>query len=187
VLGSGAESVLDLGCGSGAFLKRAAHQQQLQRIVGVEASEEALAVARRELGPFMREPSGKVSLINGSFLDEDRDLTGFDAAVLVETIEHLDPRRLSRLEQALFVSYHPATIVLTTPNREYNVLYGLASHELREPDHQFEWSRPRFQSWAQRLARQHGYRVSFGNIGEYHPTFGTPTQAAKFSRSSAGA
>ncbi len=182
LLDSGASSVVELGCGSGAFLKCAASQEQIRHIVGIDASEESLAVARRELAPFIDGDAQKVSLINGSCLDENLSLAGFDAAVLVETIEHLDPRRLSTLERVLFVAYRPLTIVVTTPNKEYNVLYGLGEDELREPDHRFEWSRLRFRAWAQRLARHHGYRVIFANVGECHPTFGTPTQAARFTR-----
>lgn len=182
LLNSGAESVLDLGCGSGAFLKYAATQKQFRRIVGVDTSEESLAVARRELAPHIEDGTKSISLINGSYLTENMTLAGFDAAVLIETIEHLDPRRLSVLERILFVAYRPTTIVLTTPNKEYNVLYGLGEDELREPDHRFEWSRLRFRSWSTRLARQYGYRVLFGNVGECHPVFGTPTQAARFTR-----
>lgn len=182
LLDSGAETLLDLGCGSGAFLKRAAGQPQFRRIVGVETSQEALAVARRELAPHINGDAGRLSLIHGSYLDENEALTGFDAAVLVETIEHLDPRHLSLLERTVFIQYRPITVIVTTPNKEYNVLYGLGENEFRDPDHRFEWTRLKFRSWATRIARQYGYRVIFGNIGEAHPGFGTPTQAARFTR-----
>ncbi|MEX0729834.1 MAG: methyltransferase [Aquisalimonadaceae bacterium] len=182
LLNSGAKTVLDLGCGSGTLLKRALIQQQFLRIVGVEVSGQALAVARRELASHIDSDRGRLSLINGSYLVEDSRLHGFDAAALVETIEHVDPRRLSLLENTLFAMYRPSTVVVTTPNKEYNVLYGLSDNEVRDPDHQFEWSRLKFRSWAARIGRQHGYRVIYGNIGESHPVFGSPTQAARFTR-----
>ncbi|MCP1676937.1 3' terminal RNA ribose 2'-O-methyltransferase Hen1 [Natronocella acetinitrilica] len=182
LLDSGAETVLDLGCGSGALLKRAIGRGEFARIVGVEASDEALAVARRELAGHTGMADGKLTLIHGSYLEEKQELAGFDAAVLVETIEHLDPRKLSTLERTLFVAYRPQTVIVTTPNKEYNKLYGLADHEFRDPDHRFEWTRLKFRSWAQRIARSYGYRTIFGNIGEAHPALGSPTQAVRFTR-----
>lgn len=86
------------------------------------------------------------------------------------------------LERTVFDVYRPRTVVVTTPNQEYNVLYGLREGEVRDPDHRFEWSRLKFRSWAMRIGRQYGYRVIFGNIGEAHPEFGSPTQAARFMR-----
>ena len=182
LLDSGAETVLDLGCGSGAFLKRAVAEARFARIVGVESSGIALAVARRELAAELATAGGKLSLVSTSFLEEDERLKGFDAAVLVETIEHIDPRRLSRLEQTVFAAYQPSTVIVTTPNQEYNVLLGLEDGRYRDPDHRFEWTRLKFRSWATRIARQFGYRVMFGNIGEGHPGYGSPTQAARFAR-----
>ena len=181
VMNSRADSLLDIGCGSGTLLKRAVRQARFRRIVGLEVSGEALAVARRELRDHLHggEP---LELIQGSCLDDPQRLAGFDAAALVETIEHLDPRHLSRLETNLFAHACPGTIVVTTPNREYNVLYGLHQDERRDPDHRFEWDRRRFGAWAHRLARQHGYQVCISGIGEAHPEFGCPTQAARFTR-----
>lgn len=183
LLDSGAESILDLGCGSGTLLKRAVDQKQFLRIVGVEVSAEALAVARRELAIHdQQRRDERLSLINGSYLDEDDRLQGFDAAALVETIEHIDPKRLCVLEKTVFAAYQLGTVVVTTPNQEYNVLYGLHAGEVRDPDHRFEWTRLKFRTWARRIGRQYGYRVVFGNIGEAHPEFGSPTQAARFIR-----
>ena len=165
-------------------MKKAANHDQFQRIVGVEVSDEALAVARRELAPRIGDEEGRVSLISASYLDDKLQLADFDAAVLVETIEHLDPRRLSMLERTLFVAHRPATIVVTTPNREYNVLYGVEAGEVRDPDHRFDGTRIKLRAWAFRIFREYGYRVTFGlgNIGEAPPAFGTPTQAARFTR-----
>ena len=181
VINSRAGSLLDIGCGSGTLLKHAVKECQFRRIVGLEVSGEALAVARRDLREHLL-AGQRLELVQGSCLDDPQRLAGFDAAALVETIEHLDPRHLSRLETNLFAHARPATVVVTTPNQEYNTLYGLHEGERRDPDHRFEWNRRRFGTWAQRLARQHGYQVFISGIGEAHPEFGCPTQAARFTR-----
>lgn len=186
VLNREARSLVDVGCGSGALLKRAAAEPQLRRLSGIEVSTQALAVARRELAPFLSAGDDRITLEQASCLEGEAPLHGFDAATLVETIEHLDPRHLSALEHNLFRRARPATVVVTTPNREYNALYGLAAGELRDSDHRFEWDRARFRSWARRVARAHGYRLVFSGIGEAHPERGCPSQAVRFERPAAG-
>ncbi|MFO7858672.1 MAG: methyltransferase domain-containing protein [Ectothiorhodospiraceae bacterium] len=181
LLDSGARTLVDIGCGSGALLKPAAAHGQFRHLLGLEVSGEALAVARRELaGPIA---DGRVEVMQTASLEGEGIPEGFDAAALVETIEHIDPRRLQALEAALFERAQPDTVVITTPNREYNTLYGLAPGERRDPDHRFEWDRHRFAEWARRLARRYGYRVVLTGIGEGHPDYGCPTQAACLRRS----
>lgn len=178
----GARNFIDLGCGAGSLLKKALLSGYFDAMVGLETAADSLAVARAELADYLRGSRPELRLINGSGLDVQPQLQDFDAIVMVETIEHIDPRQLSRLEDALFVGYRPKHVILSTPNRDYNPLYGLAAHELREPDHKFEWSRSRFRSWGLRLARQYGYSARFAHIGEAHPQLGSPTQAIRFSR-----
>ena len=87
---------------------------------------------------------------------------GFDAAAIVEVIEHLDPPRLAAFERVVFEFARPATIVLTTPNREYNVTWpNLAARAFRHDDHRFEWTREEFQAWATGVASRYGYSVKF--------------------------
>ncbi|MEX0957805.1 MAG: methyltransferase domain-containing protein [Burkholderiales bacterium] len=182
LLRSGAQSVLDLGCGSGALLRLLMSEPQFTRITGVDTSIEALSVAEQELcgGPC---PEGeRVSLLHASYADSDRRLEGYDAAAMVETIEHVDPSRLSTVEQAVFARYRPKTVVMTTPNIEYNVLFGMAEGALREPDHRFEWNRAKFRAWAMGVAKRNGYAVAFDGIGEEHTMLGCPTQMATFTR-----
>jgi small RNA 2'-O-methyltransferase len=121
-----------------------------------------------------------LTLLHGSFTDKDERLTGFDAAVLVETIEHVNPGRLSAVEQAVFGCYRPPLVLVTTPNAEYNVLYGMGAGEFRHPDHCFEWTRAKFKAWARGVAARNGYQVLFREIGELHPTLGRETQIARF-------
>jgi small RNA 2'-O-methyltransferase len=183
LLDSGAARVLDLGCASGDLLLRLAGQPQFTRIVGIDIDEGALAEARAALmlnaSPHPGD-AGRVRVQYGSFEEADHSLLGFDAAALVETIEHIDPRRLSRVEDAVFRSMRPCTVLVTTPNQEYNILHGLAPGQRRHPGHRFEWTRERFRQWSRGVAARHGYRVDFIDIGPVDPQHGSTTQMARF-------
>ena len=178
--GAGVRSVLDLGCGSGALLARLVEDERFARIVGVDASAEALATAERRLGAAGAE--GRWELRHGSFLDPAPELAGLGAAVLVEALEHVAPGELSRVERAVFGVLRPALVVLTTPNRDYNVRYGLAEGELRHPDHRFEWTRGRFRDWARSVGGRNGYAPEVSDVGRGDPLLGAPTQMGVFRR-----
>jgi hypothetical protein len=113
----------------------------------------------------------------------DTRLTGFDAASVVEVIEHLDPPRLAAFERVVFEFARPGTVVITTPNSEYNVKWEtLPAGKFRHKDHRFEWNRSQFQAWAHALAERFGYNVRFAPIGPEDAIVGSPTQMAVFSR-----
>jgi small RNA 2'-O-methyltransferase len=179
---SGARRVLDLGCGSGHLLHRLAVDRQFDRIVGLEACAYSLGRARQLLADHPQAPFPHLSLINGSYTEAQPLLAGYDAAAMVETIEHVKPGLLSAVEQVVFRQMRPRVVYLTTPNREYNPLFGLHPGEVREADHKFEWDRARFAQWAQGVARRGGYRVSLGGIGDEDAELGPPTQTAYFHR-----
>lgn len=176
VRASGARSVLDLGCGPGELLARLVGDPQFERLLGIDLSMPALLEARHLLG------EKRVQLMQASFTEPDDRLMGFDAATLVETIEHVPPRDLSAVESAVFACYRPGTVLLTTPNREYNEILGVPSYRFRHPDHRFEWNREKFRKWASGVARRHAYRAEFVDIGECHPVSGSSTQMAVFRR-----
>ena len=182
---SGASRVLDLGCGEGRLLESLMAARQFTEIVGVDVSAGALNRAERRL-KLERLPDrqrGRVKLLQGSLTYRDRRLAGYDAAAVVEALEHLDPGRLPMFEQALFAHAQPETVVLTTPNREYNVLYlGIPEGGLRHPDHRFEWTRAEFRAWADGVANAHGYTVSHLPVGELDAQHGAPTQMGVFRR-----
>lgn len=173
-------SVLDLGCGQGDLMVRIAALTQFSRIVGIDIAAPALQTARRMLGLDPFAPPGRIQVMHASFTDADPSLMGFDAAVLLETIEHVEPGRLSRVERAVFGCYRPRTVLITTPNREYNAVYGMVPGQFRHPGHCFEWDRPKFRRWACGVAARNGYAVAFRDIGDIHPTRGAPTQMATF-------
>jgi len=182
---SGARRVLDLGCGEGKLIRELMADRQFEQIMGMDVSVRALEAAQRRLRLDRRpeREAGRVRLIHGSLLYRDRRLEGFDAASAVEVIEHLDPPRLAAFERVLFEFTRPQTIVLTTPNREYNVVWeSLAAGRMRHADHRFEWTRAEFKEWATRVAGRFGYAVRFLPIGPNHETFGSPTQMAIFDR-----
>jgi small RNA 2'-O-methyltransferase len=177
------ETVVDLGCGSGALLQRLLREPHLRRIVGVDSSPHALHTAEQRLTSADGSRDERLSLRQGSVMSVDRDLSGFDAVVLVETIEHLEPAHLSRLEDCVFGRLMPGRVLITTPNREYNALHGLAPGEYRHPHHRFEWDRSRFERWATGVARRNSYNVNFVGIGPGNAWFGSSTQMAVFRRS----
>jgi small RNA 2'-O-methyltransferase len=182
LLASHSESVLDLGCGPGQLLVRLAAEKQFCKIVGIDQSQAALAEARALLSlPQNAHDENRLSLYHASFTSSFEDMAEFDAAVMVETIEHVAPRLLSAVEQAVFEGLRPKTVIITTPNREYNVLHGLADGVFRHPEHRFEWTRAKFRSWAEGVARRNGYRVEFEDIGERDLRHGSSTQMAIFS------
>lgn len=185
IKGTGARRVLDLGCGSGHLLYRLAGDEQFVDIVGLEASGQSLLQARKMLADYLGDSSTgtrKLRLINGSYAEPQPSLTGYDAAAMVETIEHVRPETLSNVELAVFGQLCPRVLYMTTPNREYNPVFGLAPGEFREEDHKFEWDRAKFQRWALGVAKRNGYRVTFGGIGDYRVECGHPTQTAFFER-----
>lgn len=179
---TGAETVLDLGCGAGALLCRLAAEPQFEKIRGLEPSGISLQQARQLLAPALAESPDRVELIRGSYTDSHPQLADYDAAAMIETIEHVHPEQLSRVERAVFSGMRPKQLFMTTPNREYNPLFDLGPGEFREADHKFEWSRAKFRQWGTGVARRNAYKVVFGGIGDMDPELGHPTQTALFIR-----
>jgi 3' terminal RNA ribose 2'-O-methyltransferase Hen1 len=183
----GARRVLDLGCGEGALLRELAADPAFTEIVGVDVSTRSLRVAERRLRAA-RLPDGRVALRQGALTYTDGALRGYDAAVLMEVIEHVDPPRLDALAHSVFGVAAPGAVVVTTPNAEHNVRFeGLPVGGLRHADHRFEWSRAEFAEWAGRVAERFGYRVAVRPVGADDPEVGPVSQLALFTRAAAGA
>lgn len=177
---SGARTVLDLGCGDGDMLARLTQEPQIDKIVGIDLSQQALERARARLDRIPDKGTTSVTLIHGSMTQANAALTGFDCAVLVETIEHLNPNQLAALERAVFGTMRPATIIVTTPNAEFNTLLGVPTHRFRHPDHRFEWDRAKFRHWANGVAGRNHYGCLCSDIAGNHPTRGGASQMAVF-------
>jgi 3' terminal RNA ribose 2'-O-methyltransferase Hen1 len=181
----GARRVVDVGCGEGRLLAALLADRAFTDVSGVDVSPRALAVAARKLR-LDRLPEARrqhVHLFQSALTYRDRRLAGYDAATALEVVEHLDPGRLPAFERALFGAARPATVVMTTPNVEYNPRFEtLPAGSLRHRDHRFEWTRAEFRGWAGGVAERHGYRVEHRPVGPDDPEVGAPTQMAVFRR-----
>jgi 3' terminal RNA ribose 2'-O-methyltransferase Hen1 len=184
----GAQRVVDLGCGAGALLQALLADSAFTEVVGVDVSARALEVAARRLrlDRLPERQRARIRLLQSGLTYTDARLRGYDAAVLMEVVEHLDPDRLPALEHAVFGAAAPTTVVVTTPNVEYNVRFeGLAAGAFRHRDHRFEWTRQEFTGWAAAVGERYGYAVRLLGVGDDDPEVGTPTQLAVFTRRAA--
>lgn len=180
---SGAESILDLGCGEGKLIRQLLKRKQFARITGMDVSYTELLKAKErlrfdELSPMQKE---RINLFQGSLTYKDKRLEGFDAAAVVEVIEHLDLNRLKAFERVLFEFAKPGMVVLTTPNQEFNVTWDkLDAADMRHDDHRFEWTRKEFADWTNHIATTYNYNVELFSIGDEVENIGAPSQMAVF-------
>ncbi|MCT9929504.1 3' terminal RNA ribose 2'-O-methyltransferase Hen1 [Planotetraspora sp. A-T 1434] len=184
----GVRTVIDLGCGSGQLVSALLSGPAFAKVTGVDVSAHALALAARRL-KLDRMPEAKrarLELFQGSLTYTDARFAGYDAAVLMEVVEHVDPPRLPALERVVFGVARPAHVIVTTPNVEHNIRYEFLAPEKggpaarRHPDHRFEWTRAEFAEWAAGVGETYGYQVDFRPVGEDDPEVGPPTQMAVF-------
>ncbi len=177
--------VIDLGCGEGRLVRELLKHSMFEKIVGMDVAHRTLEVAAdrlrlEQLPPMVRQ---RVELFHGSLMYRDQRLEGFDAAVLCEVIEHMDEPRLSAMERVVFEYARPGVVIVTTPNREYNVKWeSLPAGAMRHRDHRFEWTRDQFQTWADSVCARFGYTVELRPVGPEEPDVGAPTQMGVFSR-----
>jgi 3' terminal RNA ribose 2'-O-methyltransferase Hen1 len=179
----GAKRVLDLGCGEGKLIGRMIKDKQFEEIVGVEVSSVSLARGQARLEKLSERAQARVKLLHGALVYRDARLRGYDAAALVEVIEHVEPDRLAHLERAVFGDACPGAVIVTTPNADYNSLFEtLPAGKFRHADHRFEWSRAEFATWAERVAETYGYQVRYQPLGDVDDVHGAPSQMAVFTK-----
>ena len=181
----GAKRVLDLGCGQGQLVRALLKEKSFEEIVGVDVSHRALEIAadRLRLERMPEKQQERIKLFHGSLTYRDKRLAGYDAAAVVEVIEHLDRPRLAAFERVVFEFARPGTVIVTTPNAEYNVKFEtLPAGRFRHKDHRFEWSRREFEKWANGIADRFRYSVRFLAVGPEDESVGPPTQMAIFAR-----
>lgn len=180
---SGARRVLDLGCGEGKLLKLLVQEKQFEAILGMDVAYSSLEKATERIKKLPPIQQARVQLIQGSLMYRDTRLEGYDAAAVVEVIEHLDPPRLAAFERVVFEFAHPQTVMITTPNQEYNPTWSqLPAGKFRHHDHRFEWTRAEFQAWAEEICQRFGYQAQFLPIGPNDPLVGSPTQMGIFTK-----
>ena len=181
---SNATRILDLGCGEGKLLRLLLRERQFEHILAMDVSVRSLERLAERIERMYEHERQRVEIVQGSLMYRDERLAGYDAAAVVEVIEHLDPPRLAAFERVLFEFAKPHTVVLTTPNREYNALWpSLPAGTFRHRDHRFEWTRAEFAAWCQTIADRFDYQFTIKPIGELHKTHGAPSQMAIFSSS----
>ncbi len=182
---SGAKKVLDLGCGEGRLLQLLLADSQFEQILGMDVSHRSLEIAqdKLKLDRLPEKQAQRIKLIQGSLLYRDKRLAGFEAAAIVEVIEHLEPDRLAAFERVVFQFARPETVVITTPNVEYNRMFEtLTAGTFRHHDHRFEWTRSEFEAWSREVATRHSYTVRFRPVGPEEEAVGAPSQMAIFGR-----
>jgi 3' terminal RNA ribose 2'-O-methyltransferase Hen1 len=182
---AGARRIVDLGCGSGKLLKRLMAEKQFTEILGIDISMLDLekAARRLRLDRLDERQRGRITLAQGALTYRDSRIEGFDAAALVEVIEHIDLDRLDSVERVVFAFAKPELIIVTTPNREFNAKFeGMKPGEMRHADHRFEWSRAEFAAWAEKVADTFAYTMRIEPLGEVDAELGPPSQMAIFER-----
>lgn len=180
---AGAKRVIDLGCGEGKLLGILLQDRSFREIAGMDVSHRTLERAHERLKLDRLPPKQKerIKLFHGSLTYRDKRFQGYDAATVVEVIEHLDASRLAAFERVLFEFARPPVIIVTTPNIEYNVnFWGMSAGQYRHRDHRFEWTREEFRNWASKIKERFGYKVTFLSIGDEDPVLGAPTQMGVF-------
>ncbi|GAA3924993.1 3' terminal RNA ribose 2'-O-methyltransferase Hen1 [Actinomadura viridis] len=180
-----ARRVIDLGCGTGKLVARLRQDDRFEKIVGVDVSYRAVQIAHRRglPDPYGSDREPRVEIHQSALTYTDERFRGYDAAVLMEVVEHVDPPRLGAVERVVFGDARPRVVIVTTPNAEYNVRYeGLAPGAMRHSDHRFEWTRAEFEEWAGRVAAGFGYRVRYVPVGDDDPEVGAPTQMGVFTK-----
>ena len=184
----GARRIADLGCGEGALVGELLkdpmlYDSMMGELIATDVSARALIAAKRRLhyDDLPDRQRERLRFLQSSVTYADQRLAGLDAAVLMEVVEHVDPPRLPALAHAVFKTARPGAVIVTTPNRDYNVRFpSLPAGDFRHPDHRFEWTREEFRTWATGVSDLYGYVVEFRPVGPADPEVGAPTQLALF-------
>lgn len=185
VLASGAFTVIDLGCGECRLTSLLLNEPQIKQVTACDVSVAVLEKAAKRLRLDRMQPfrKNKLTIMQASLTYKDKRFEGFDCACVIEVIEHIEPMRIPAFERVLFEFAAPRTVILTTPNKEYNTNYeAMQENTLRHGDHRFEWTRAEFAEWTKHICERFGYRCEITGIGSYDEACGNPTQMGVFTK-----
>ena len=185
VLASGASTVIDLGCGECRLTSLLLNEQQIRKVTACDVSVVELEKAAQRLHLDRMQPyrKNKLTLMQASLTYRDKRFEGYDCACVIEVIEHIEPMRIPAFERSVFEFAAPKTVILTTPNREYNANYErMEENALRHGDHRFEWTRAEFRAWTEHVCEKFGYTCEISGIGDIDEKYGTPTQMGVFTK-----
>ena len=176
------DTIVDFGAGEGKLSARLGFLPEVREILAVEPTEKLLLRAMKRFAQAsLQDVFISPVPVWGSFYYYDERVRNKDVMILGEVIEHIDEHRLPRVMDTIFGSYQPKTLIMTTPNVEYNQVYEM-KEEVRHKDHRFEWTRAEFAQWCNSWASQYSYHLQMGGIGQDTEGFGHPTQIAIFTR-----
>jgi 3' terminal RNA ribose 2'-O-methyltransferase Hen1 len=165
-----ARTVIDLGCGEGKLLERLVRIAPDMRVVGIEPSAREIERARKKLSNNPgKNLDPRVEFVHGSAMYGDERFKGFDAAVLSEVIEHVDEERLSLLARSVFGIMAPRRVIITTPNGDYNKVFGFFPGEFRHADHRFEWTMTECRAWVDGVTATYDYEAEITPVGGRNP------------------
>ncbi len=185
VLASGASSVIDLGCGECRLTSLLLNEPQIKKVTACDISVSVLekAAQRLHLDRMQTYRKNKLTLMQASLTYRDKRFEGYDCACVVEVIEHIEPMRIPAFERSVFEFAAPRTVILTTPNKEYNANYEhMQENAMRHGDHRFEWTRAEFRDWTEHICEKFGYTCRISGIGDADENLGTPTQMGVFTK-----
>lgn len=179
------ETIVDLGAGEGRLSVQLGFVEGVKEILSIEPSSKARLKAIERFGQVIdKEGYVEPQSLIGSLFYFDSRLQNKDIIILCEVIEHIDEERLPKIFNTIFNDYRPKTLIVTTPNQEYNVVYEM-DEAMRHNDHRFEWTRAEFAQHVEAWTQNYPYQISIQGIGEEHPTYGQPTQMAMLRREEA--
>ena len=170
-------SLLDTGCNDCRFLNLAKELPSLSYLAGVDIDRHILEVNKFKLQPLAADYlagrkgtdlvvqiwAGDVTDQAGAAVMEGR----VEAVTSIEIIEHLHRPEVAQFSRAVLGVVRPRVWVVTTPNRDYNILFpDWVPGQMRHWDHKFEWSRDQMRRWAERVVVEHPeYEAEYDGVG----------------------
>jgi len=167
------ERMADFGCAEGGFVTRLKKLPYLTTLYAVDISDSSLDECQERAAPipwdiiFGRFVSLELSVVKADITKNDPLFQNLDAITCIELIEHLPAEQLKCFPATVFGFFKPRIVIISTPNREFNVLFPtLKDGRFRHWDHKFEWTRDQFQPWCHDICKSYGYTVEFSGVGQ---------------------